>query len=243
MRIGEVSQQTGLTVSNIRFYEKKGLILPDRKQQSRYRDYTDEDVRRLKLIVLYRKMNFSLEAIEKLAAAEQSPDAALKNQLESLREEQRRLQGSVDLCEKLAADFASGAARVKNGQGLWQQEMDVDQYLHYVKREEESGHSFAKVEELLEDFAEYARYDRIMLFSGLYGWLALHPRINRVLAAVWCLFWVLFPLYAIADACRSGKGLSAGAAVFWGAWLVFTAVSVAGFFAARSRKRGEDGSD
>ena len=31
MRIGEVAEQTGLSISNIRFYEKKGLIKPDRE--------------------------------------------------------------------------------------------------------------------------------------------------------------------------------------------------------------------
>ena len=31
MRIGEVAEQTGLSISNIRFYEKKGLIKSDRE--------------------------------------------------------------------------------------------------------------------------------------------------------------------------------------------------------------------
>ena len=56
MKIGEVAEQTGLSISNIRFYEKKGLIEPKRNEQSKYRDYTEEDVKRLKQIILYRKM-------------------------------------------------------------------------------------------------------------------------------------------------------------------------------------------
>lgn len=35
MKIGEVAQQTGLAVSNIRFYEKKGLLTPGRKNTSK----------------------------------------------------------------------------------------------------------------------------------------------------------------------------------------------------------------
>ena len=54
MRIGEVAQRTGLSISNIRFYEKKGLIGPDRNAQNRYREYGEEDVRRLEEIILYR---------------------------------------------------------------------------------------------------------------------------------------------------------------------------------------------
>lgn len=61
MKIGEVAEQTGLSISNIRFYEKKGLIEPKRNEQSKYRDYAEEDVKRLKQIILYRKMDMPLE--------------------------------------------------------------------------------------------------------------------------------------------------------------------------------------
>ena len=37
MRIGEVAEKTGLSISNIRFYEKKGLIGPEREAESKYR--------------------------------------------------------------------------------------------------------------------------------------------------------------------------------------------------------------
>ena len=45
MRIGEIAQLTGLSVSNIRFYEKKGLIGPQREDGSKYRNYTEDDLR------------------------------------------------------------------------------------------------------------------------------------------------------------------------------------------------------
>ena len=48
MRIGEIAEKTGLSISNIRFYEKKGLIGPDREKESKYRNYTDGDLDRIK---------------------------------------------------------------------------------------------------------------------------------------------------------------------------------------------------
>ena len=63
MRISEAAKETGLSVSNIRFYEKKGLLSPEREEESKYRDYTKEDIRRLKQIILYRKMNLPVEMI------------------------------------------------------------------------------------------------------------------------------------------------------------------------------------
>ena len=44
MRISEVSKLTGLSVSNIRFYGKKGLLAPVREEDSKYRDYSEENV-------------------------------------------------------------------------------------------------------------------------------------------------------------------------------------------------------
>lgn len=48
MRIGEIAKRTGLNISNIRFYERKGLLTPKREQDSQYRDYTEEDVLQVK---------------------------------------------------------------------------------------------------------------------------------------------------------------------------------------------------
>ena len=54
MKIGQAAQLTGLTISNIRFYERKGLLEPERNDQSKYRNYRERDIRRLKQIILYR---------------------------------------------------------------------------------------------------------------------------------------------------------------------------------------------
>ena len=63
MKIGQAAQLTGLTISNIRFYERKGLLEPERNDQSKYRNYSEQNIRRLKQIILYRKMNMPIEKI------------------------------------------------------------------------------------------------------------------------------------------------------------------------------------
>lgn len=234
MRIGEVAQQTGLTISNIRFYEKKGLISPEREKQNKYRDYTIEDVRQLKLILLYRKMNLSIETIGELAAGDLSMQAVLEQQILDLQREQQRLQESIDLCEKLTVDLQTGEAFL-SAESADRGKLDIDRYLNYVKTKERTGHPFAEAEELLDNFAEFAQYDRIMLSSGLYAWLACHPRINRVLTVVWCCFWVLFPGFVLADAFLNEDGASAGAAVFFGMWLLFTVASFVQFWFVRKK--------
>ncbi|MDK2965921.1 MerR family transcriptional regulator [Lacrimispora sp.] len=62
--IGEVSLRLGLSRDTLRFYEKKGIIQPD-KEDNGYRSYTYEDISRLLDIMYYRRLHFSLEDIER----------------------------------------------------------------------------------------------------------------------------------------------------------------------------------
>ena len=64
MRIKEVEQRTGLTAKAIRLYESKGLLKPARETENDYRDYTEEDVARLKTIAILRKLDLSVAEIK-----------------------------------------------------------------------------------------------------------------------------------------------------------------------------------
>ncbi|MGN6714750.1 MerR family transcriptional regulator [Anaerocolumna jejuensis] len=63
--IKQVSERLKINPNALRFYEEKGLVNPCRGENG-YRDYSVEDISRLEIIVLYRKMGFSIEAIGKL---------------------------------------------------------------------------------------------------------------------------------------------------------------------------------
>ena len=47
MRIKEAAQAVGCTCRAIKFYEEKGLLPAVARQENGYRDYTQEDLRRL----------------------------------------------------------------------------------------------------------------------------------------------------------------------------------------------------
>ncbi len=64
MRIKEVEERTGLTAKAIRLYESKGLLKPARERENDYRDYTEEDVARLKTIAILRKLDVSIAEIK-----------------------------------------------------------------------------------------------------------------------------------------------------------------------------------
>ena len=56
MTIKEVEQITGLTRSNIRFYEKEKLITPDRNENNGYREYSEEDIKTIKKVAYLRTL-------------------------------------------------------------------------------------------------------------------------------------------------------------------------------------------
>ena len=64
MRIGEMSKNYGVTLRTLRFYEDKGLLAPRRDGTTRL--YSHRDRTRLKLIMLGRKVGFSLRDVKQM---------------------------------------------------------------------------------------------------------------------------------------------------------------------------------
>jgi DNA-binding transcriptional MerR regulator len=64
IRIGEMARKHGVTLRTLRFYEDKGLITPQRDGSTRL--YTRRDNARLKLILLGRKVGFSLRDVKQM---------------------------------------------------------------------------------------------------------------------------------------------------------------------------------
>jgi DNA-binding transcriptional MerR regulator len=63
-RIGEMAKTFGVTLRALRFYEDKGLLSPKRDGSTRL--YTRRDRTRLKLILLGRKVGFSLRDVKQM---------------------------------------------------------------------------------------------------------------------------------------------------------------------------------
>ena len=64
IRIGEMAKRFGVTLRALRFYEDKGLLSPRREGATRL--YSRRDRARLKLILLGRKVGFSLRDVKQL---------------------------------------------------------------------------------------------------------------------------------------------------------------------------------
>ncbi|THA25440.1 MerR family transcriptional regulator [Streptomyces sp. RKND-216] len=66
MRIGEVSERTGLSLRTIRHYEEVGVIGRTERSDGGFRLYTEAEERRLKLVRRMRPLGFRLEDVRSL---------------------------------------------------------------------------------------------------------------------------------------------------------------------------------
>ena len=65
MLLNEIVKEVKMTKRAIKYYEEKGL-LSIKKDDNGYRNYTQEDVRTLKKISVYRKLGIAIDDIKKL---------------------------------------------------------------------------------------------------------------------------------------------------------------------------------
>lgn len=106
MTIKEVEELSNMTRANIRFYEKEGLITPQRDPNG-YRNYTEQDVDILKRIRLLRTVHLGLEEIRSLSEKESELTDVLLIHLRTLKKEQKDLEQSRVICEQLCKDQAA----------------------------------------------------------------------------------------------------------------------------------------
>ena len=72
MKIGELAQQTGLTPSRIRFYEKIGLLTTVKRTANGYRTYPPEAIMVINMITSGQQAGFTLDELRALLPADLS---------------------------------------------------------------------------------------------------------------------------------------------------------------------------
>ena len=104
--MGELSRIAGVEPKTIRFYEKAGLLFPQR--QGKFRIFGKKDVEHLMLIRALRKLGISISAIKQLLRAQTasmsiSPEAyhLLENHLVAMRQQELELAGHIKLMTRL----------------------------------------------------------------------------------------------------------------------------------------------
>lgn len=71
MKTNELEKLLGVTKHTLRYYEKEGLVHPD-KDDNGYRNYSDEDIQNLQFVIFLRNLNISIDDIKGIMNGELS---------------------------------------------------------------------------------------------------------------------------------------------------------------------------
>ncbi len=103
MTIKDTENLTGLTIKSIRYYEEKGLIRIGRNKDNNYRNYSEEDIERLKLIKILRYIDFSTEDISVMLKKDNITEP-LKIKSKQLEEKSNNYLEKQNICNSLIKD-------------------------------------------------------------------------------------------------------------------------------------------
>ena len=106
MNIGKASKLSDLTVKAARYYANIDLVKPKQDSQTGYRNYTEEDVLKLKFIGKARSFNFTIEECRDLLSLyenENRPSKEVKKiTLEKISEIDKKLNDLKALRKELS---------------------------------------------------------------------------------------------------------------------------------------------
>ena len=133
MKIQQVEELVGITKKNIRFYEQQGLLRPGRAENG-YRDYNDDDVKRLKQIKFLRLLDVPITEIQRLF----NGDTGLEQCLEAHLGELERRQHDLNVVHAITEhSIALHVDQIEN--------LNVDACLAEIARSEKEGVRFVNV--------------------------------------------------------------------------------------------------
>lgn len=101
MKIKEVEALVGIKKTNIRFYEREGLLNPDRSEENNYREYSEEDIRRLEQIKMLRMLDVPTADIRLLFDDKLEMQEVMERRLESIDREEKALHEMRQLCQTI----------------------------------------------------------------------------------------------------------------------------------------------
>lgn len=112
MKIGIVSNKTGLGIHTIRFYEKQGLIKKPEKDESGHREYKEKDIELLNWISCMKTSGMPLNKIKEYTKAFYTENglaciALLEEHLDKLLTQQEKIKHYIDVTKNKILSFKS----------------------------------------------------------------------------------------------------------------------------------------
>lgn len=105
LRIGELSEWTGVPCKTIRYYEEIGLLPPAKRTRNNYRIYDDADVERLRFIRGASVLGFTLAEIAEILTFRDRGEPPCGYVMTLMRERIDKIQNEIRTLEWLHAEL------------------------------------------------------------------------------------------------------------------------------------------
>lgn len=150
MNIKQAETLSGVSRQNIRFYEREGLITPDRNPENDYREYHEEHIETLKQIRALRMVDMPLDSIRQLLRGSCTMQEAASVQEKALAARAEELQIAIRFCRELRGVECL-------------EKLDVDTLLSRMEQPENKKGLFAQ---WLEDYRKVslAEHEKVFTF-------------------------------------------------------------------------------
>ena len=105
MKIQAFSQKTGVSAKTIRYYEEIGLLPAPARMENNYRQYSEADVERLRLVVGARRLDLSLDDIREILAMRDNREAPCRTLLDLIEQKANEIKERIRSLQRLEQEL------------------------------------------------------------------------------------------------------------------------------------------
>ena len=105
MKIQELAQRTGVSAKTIRFYEEVGILPAPARAENNYREYSGQDMERLRLVAGARRLDLSLDDIQEIIALRDHREAPCRIMLERLVQKADEIAERIQALQRLEVEL------------------------------------------------------------------------------------------------------------------------------------------
>ena len=155
--INEISKLTGVTIRMLHHYDKIGLLVPSKRNNSNYRVYSEEDVARLYQILLFKELEFTLKDIKRILDDEGfDREEALKVHKKLILEKKNRLEKIIESIDDTIRNIGGKTMSKKDFKAFSYDEIRN----HQEKYKEETKQKYGKSDAYKESKEKTSKYSK-----------------------------------------------------------------------------------
>lgn len=168
---GEVAKIAGVTVRTIRYYDTKGILIPSKYSSSGHRLYSNEDIKKLKRVLVLKYLGLTLEEIKRV----ESQSFEKNNMVDSLSLQKNIIKNKINHMKTVLS-----AIEIAENSFNSEENIDLNQAIDVIKILEEEKVLLQQYIDASNLNANIKLQDRFgQNENGWYQWVFKNMKLNK----------------------------------------------------------------